>query len=258
MTDTPGFRESREGDVVEFTLDRPQRRNALTAGLVRALASRLDRLGDEGVRACVLSGGPPVFCAGGDLTDLNAAIDQGPLALGDLVYKSFHHLVRSLAAAPCPIVAVIDGAALGAGLDLALSCDLRVASSRSTFASAWINVGLVPGMGGAHLLTSTIGAGRASQMVLLGERIDATQALDWGLVNSVVDAADLQQTVRAITERLISLPTAAVSLSKAALRRRSGLGLAQELAALGAIQGGLLSGDDFRERTARFRAAPAE
>ncbi len=255
---SPGFRERRDDDVVELTLDRPHRRNALTAGLVSALASRLAGLATEEVRACVLAGGPPVFCAGGDLTDLNATIELGTLAMSEVVYQHFHRLVTTMAAVPFPVVAAIDGAALGAGLDLALSCDLRVASTRSTFASSWIGVGLVPGMGGAHLLTEAIGSARAHEMVLLGEPVEAGRALDWGLVSRVVEPAELAEATAAITRRLAGLPSVALARSKAALRRAAGRGLAEELAALGAIQAGLLTGPEFRDRTARFRRpAPA-
>jgi 2-(1,2-epoxy-1,2-dihydrophenyl)acetyl-CoA isomerase len=254
----PGLRERRDGDVVELTLDRPHRRNALTAGLVSALASRLVGLAAEGVRVCVLAGGPPVFCAGGDLTDLNATVEQGTLAMSEVVYQHFHRLVTTMASVPFPIVAAIDGAALGAGLDLALCCDLRVASTRSTFASSWIGVGLVPGMGGAHLLTEAVGSARAHEMVLLGEPVDARRALDWGLVTRVAEPADLAEITSGITQRLAGLPPIALARSKATLRRSAGRGLAEELAALGAIQAGLLTGPEFRDRTARFRRpAPA-
>jgi 2-(1,2-epoxy-1,2-dihydrophenyl)acetyl-CoA isomerase len=253
-----GLRERRDGQIVELTLDRPQRRNALTAGLVSALAKRLLELGSEDVRACVLTGGPPVFCAGGDLTDLNAAIEHGTLALNEIVYQHFHQLVRALATVPFPVVAKIDGAALGAGLDLALCCDLRVASTRSSFASSWIGVGLVPGMGGAHLLTQAIGSARAHEMVLLGEPVDARQALDWGLVTRIAETDELSRVTDDVVQRLAGLPQTALQRSKAALRRAAGLGMAEEMAALGAIQATLLTGPEFRERTARFRPpAPA-
>lgn len=255
---SPGLRERRHGEVVELTLDRPHRRNALTAGLVSALASRLASLSAEGARVCVLAGGPPVFCAGGDLTDLNATVDQGAVAMSEVVYQHFHRLVTTMASVPFPIVAAIDGAALGAGLDLALCCDLRVATTRSTFASSWIGVGLVPGMGGAHLLTAAVGASRAHEMVLLGEPVDAERAHAWGLVNRVAEPGDLAGVTASITERLAALPPVALARSKAALRRAAGRGLAGELAALGAIQAGLLTGPEFRDRTTRFRRpAPA-
>jgi 2-(1,2-epoxy-1,2-dihydrophenyl)acetyl-CoA isomerase len=125
-----------------------------------------------------------------------------------------------------------------------------VATVRSTFASSWIGVGLVPGMGGAHLLTAAVGASRAHELVLLGEPVDAMTALAWGLVHRVAD--ELDAAVDTITDRLASLPAAALARSKASLRRASEAGLGEELATLGATQGALMTGPDFRERTARF------
>ncbi|HEX3955141.1 MAG TPA: enoyl-CoA hydratase/isomerase family protein [Trebonia sp.] len=246
--------EERTGDVVRLTLNRPARRNALTRDLVARLADRLTALGAEGPRAVILAGGPPVFCAGGDLVDLGGIADTGAIAVTDTVYGQFHRLVRALSEAPFPVVAAIDGAALGAGLDLALACDLRVATTRSTFASSWIGVGLVPGMGGAYLLTQAVGSARAHEMVLLGAPVSATTALSWGLISRLVEEEELDGAVAALTERLAGLPAAALARSKASLRRAAESGLAAELATMGAVQGALLTGHEFAARTEAFRA----
>ena len=249
--------------MLTLTLNRVARRNALTVSLVAGLADRIARLRDEPeVRVVVLAaaGSPasegrssaPVFCSGGDLTDLSAVAENGPLAVTDVVYRHFQRLVHALGTAPVPIVAAVDGAALGAGLDLALACDLRIATDRSVFASSWINVGLIPGMGGAYLLTQAVGTTRARELVLMGEQISAATALDWGLVNRVVAPADFAAAVSSVTDRLIAQPAAALDRSKAGLHRASTPGLAEELATLGAVQGALLTGPDFRARTARF------
>jgi 2-(1,2-epoxy-1,2-dihydrophenyl)acetyl-CoA isomerase len=253
-----GYVEERSGSVLRLVLDRPERRNALTVELVSALADRVAAVpaqqgGPDQVRAIVLAGGPPVFCAGGDLTDLTTVAEDGPAAVTDVIYRHFQRLVMALGTAPVPVIAEIDGAALGAGLDLALACDLRVASSRSTFASSWIGVGLVPGMGGAHLLTHAIGGTRAREMALLGESIGADQALSWGLVNRVAEPEALAEAVNAITDRIAALPAVPLDRTKASLHRVAAGGLTDELATLGAVQGALLTGPDFRERTARFR-----
>lgn len=253
-----GFVEKRSGAVLRLSLDRPERRNALTVELVSALADRVAAVRDEcsgsdPVRAIVLAGGPPVFCAGGDLTDLSAVADDGPAAVTDVIYRHFQRLVVEIGTSPVPVIAEIDGAALGAGLDLALACDLRVATTRSTFASSWIGVGLVPGMGGAHLLTHAVGATRASELVLLGRSIDAATALDWGLVNRSVDAGELAAAIAQVTDRITGLPALALDRSKASLHRAAAHATQAELSTLGAVQGALLTGPDFRERTARFR-----
>lgn len=235
-------------------LTRPERRNALTVDLVRQLADAVTAAGqDPSVRAIVVTGAPPVFCAGGDLADLGTVAERGALAVSEVVYRQFHRLVLALADAPVPVVAAVNGAALGAGLDLALACDLRVVSRAATFASSWIAVGLVPGMGGAHLLARAVGSTRANEMVLLGRPVAAERALDWGLVNEVVEPEALEGRVDDLVGELAALSAPALSRSKASLRRALALGFEQELAVLGATQGSLLTSEEFRTATARFR-----
>jgi len=150
-------------------------------------------------------------------------------------------------------VAAVNGPALGAGLDLAMACDLRVASTAAVFTSSWIKLGLVPGMGGAHLLSRAVGATRATEMVLLGRPVSPQRALDWGLVNDVAEPENLEARVQALVEEIAALPAAALDRSKASLRRALSLGFEQELAVLGSTQGALLTSEDFRSASSRFR-----
>lgn len=248
-----GFRREQRGAAQWLFLDRPQRRNALTVGLVAALADAIGDLDLGQTRAVVITGSSPGFCSGGDLTDLGAVAERGALAVSDMIYGQFHRLVAAIAGAPVPVVAAINGSALGAGLDLALTCDLRYATPDSTFASSWINLALVPGMGGAHLLTRAIGPARAAEVALLGQPFGVDDALRWGLLNGVVPADELDATIAAVTDRIAGLSATAVARTKAALRRARDAGLAEELATLGAVQGGLLTGPDFRAATERYR-----
>ena len=242
------------GPVRWLRLDRPERRNALTVELVGRLADAVLEAGaDPAVRAIAVTGAPPAFCAGGDLADLGAVADRGALAVTEVVYGQFHRLVRALGDVPVPVVAAVNGPALGAGLDLALACDLRVAGEDAVFASSWIAVGLVPGMGGAHLLTRALGSTRAAELVLLGRSLSAADALAWGLVNEVVAPGELEARVDQLGAHLSGLSAAAVARSKASLRRAGTEAFDAELAIMGATQGALLTGADFREATARFR-----
>ena len=247
-----GLRVERGESALWLTLDRPHRRNALTIDLVDRICDTLARVPD-GVGAVVLTGAPPAFCSGGDVDDLDAVAAGGPLAVADTVYGRFHRLVSAIATAAVPVIAAVNGPALGGGFDLALSCDLRVATPDTMFASSWIAVGLVPGMGGAHMLTRLIGAGRAAEVTLLGRRITATEAEEWGLVNAVVPATELESYLGELTGRLAGWSRPALSRTKAALRRARDAGLAEELATLGAVQGTLSSRPDFRAATERFR-----
>jgi 2-(1,2-epoxy-1,2-dihydrophenyl)acetyl-CoA isomerase len=246
--------EEQRGAARWLRLSRPERRNALTVDLVRRLADAVDAaVADPAVRAIVLTGAPPAFCSGGDLADLGAVAERGALAVSEVVYREFHRLVRTLADTSVPVVAAVNGPALGAGLDLAMACDLRVASTAAVFTSSWIKVGLVPGMGGAHLLSRAVGATRATEMVLLGRPVSPQRALDWGLVNDVAEPEDLGARVQALVEEIAALPAAALDRSKASLRRALSLGFEQELAVLGSTQGALLTSEDFRSASSRFR-----
>ncbi|MRJ77270.1 enoyl-CoA hydratase [Aeromicrobium sp. SMF47] len=256
MTSNDVLLSERFGSTLWLTLNRPERRNALTVDLVRQLADAIGGC-DAEVRCIVLTGSGSAFCAGGDLTDLSAVAEGGARVVTDVIYSQFQRLVRALAEAPCPVIAAVNGPALGAGLDLAMACDLRVSSTEAVFASSWIGVGLVPGMGGAHLLSRAIGTARATEMVLMGERVSPQTALEWGLVNKLVAAGELRTTVDAMTDHIGSLSAAAIKSSKESLQRAMSLGFEQELAILGATQGGLLTGQEFRDATARFRKKDA-
>jgi 2-(1,2-epoxy-1,2-dihydrophenyl)acetyl-CoA isomerase len=246
------LREAR-GDAALLTLNRPTRRNALTIGLVRAIADGVTDAVTDGARAVILTGAPPVFCAGGDMPELSGVAEDGALAVSDVIYGNFHRLVRTVTGAPVPVIAAVNGAAIGAGLDLALICDLRIASTEATFVSSWISVGLVPGMGGAFLLPHLVGSTRAAQALLLGTAVNASDALAWGLVNDVAAPDELLAAADAMAATVAKLPAVAVARTKAALRRSIDAGLEQELATLGATQGALLTGPAFKEATARFR-----
>lgn len=254
MGDRGHLVQDRRGAAVWLELNRPERRNALTVELVRDLADEIAAVADDPeIRVIVLTGAGKAFCSGGDLTALSAlARDGGARAVTDVVYGQFQRLVRLLRDVPVPVVAAVNGPAMGAGLDLAMACDLRYAADSARFASSWIGVGLVPGMGGAHLLTRAIGATRATEMVLTGRSVDAAQALEWGIVNEVLAADRLLPRVDEVAGALSALSRSAITAGKASLRRALALGFDQELAVLGAVQGGLLTSEEFREATARI------
>lgn len=254
MSDRGHLVQDRRGAALWLELNRPERRNALTVELVRDLADAVAAAGeDPEIRVVVLTGAGTAFCSGGDLTALSAvARDGGAGAVTDVIYRQFQRLVRLLRDVPVPVVAAVNGPAVGAGLDLAMACDLRYAADSARFASSWIGVGLVPGMGGAHLLTRAIGATRATEMVLTGRSVDTDQALEWGIVNEVLTPDRLRSRVEEVTAALSALSRPAVAGSKASLRRALSLGFDQELAVLGATQGGLLTSEEFRAATARI------
>jgi 2-(1,2-epoxy-1,2-dihydrophenyl)acetyl-CoA isomerase len=235
-----------------ITIDRAQRRNSLTVATVNSIRNSIRDASD--VRAIVITGQPPTFCSGGDLPELADAAAQGAASVLEVIYDAFHELVRAVSNAPVPVIAAVNGAALGAGFDLAMVCDLRLASPDARFSSSWLGAGLVPGMGGAFILPRIIGSTRAAEALLLGRSIDAQQALSWGLVNEV--AVDVELTV--LADRWVSAiaeqPARAVHRTKQSLRRGIDAGMATELATVGAVQSTLLTAADFDAAVARFRA----
>lgn len=232
----------KRADTIVLTLFRPEHGNSLTTSLVDLLADCVESAVAEGARAIVLTGAPPVFCVGGDLAHLKGVAEHGARAVTDMIYYHFHRrLLRAIADAPIPVIAAVNGPAVGAGLDLAALCDLRVASHEATFASSWINVGLIPGMGGAIWLTGLMGGSRAAQLILTGQTIDAITAERWNLINEIVAPSDLLARSLELAADLGSLPAIGLAESKAALRRALAAGATAELATVGAVQGGLLT-----------------
>lgn len=205
----------REGAVATVRMNNPSKLNALSATLTRELIDALEALGRDGdVRAIALTGEGRGFSSGADLTTLQEPYLRGERPRLSLFLEGYNRLIPLLSEAPKPVVASINGVAAGAGMSLALACDLRVASDDASFSSAFVKIGLIPDSGACWFLPRTIGVARALELAITGDRIDAATALDIGLVNRVVRAADLEAETRALATRLAELPTTAIALIK--------------------------------------------
>lgn len=199
----------RDGGVVRCTLDRPPL-NLLEPDLIRALRDAFLRLAaDPSVRVVVITGRGRAFTAGMDVHVL-AALD---VAAAKGLITSLHEAIRAVHAAPFPVVAAINGHALGAGFELALACDLRIAARGATFGLPEVRVG-VPSVIEAALLAPTIGPGRAAELLLCGESVGTDVALEWGLVNRVVPAEELGGAVDAVVGKILAGAPAAIRLQK--------------------------------------------
>jgi enoyl-CoA hydratase/carnithine racemase len=213
-------REEQEGPVRILTLDRPETFNALTLDSMRELGDRLEAAAASAeVRAVVLTGKGNAFSAGGDsrfLLDLPSLPDQ---AIRDVVYGTFQRPIRVMRAMDKVVIAAVNGAAVGAGCELTLAADVRIASDRARFGEVWIKIGCVPALGGMYLLPRIVGLGRATDMILTGEIIDAAEALRIGLVTSVVPADGLLEIAVAHARLLATGPTRALAAAKAAINR---------------------------------------
>jgi enoyl-CoA hydratase len=181
---SPLVREERDGALLVLTLDRPEKRNALSARLRRELIDALARdRRDTATRVVVLRGeGGKAFAAGADVEELAARSDAEQAA-----FLQPPNVYTAVSTHPKPVLAAVNGHALGAGLELAMACDLRIAAPAAKLGAPEVALGIIPGGGGTQRLPRLVGLGRASRMVLTGEAIDAATALAWGLVDEVAD-----------------------------------------------------------------------
>lgn len=206
----------REGPVTLLRMNNPDKLNALSPVLTRELIEALEEAGaDRTVRAVVLTGEGRGFCAGADLGTLEQPYRRGERpSLSAFLSEGYNRLIPLVTGAPQPVVAAVNGVAAGAGVSLALACDLRVASEDASFTAAFSRIGLVPDSGACYLLPRILGRARALEFALLSERVDAHAALAMGLVNRVVPADRLLQEAMALARRLAELPTVALALTR--------------------------------------------
>lgn len=205
----------REGDVAIISLNDPATRNALSWDLAAELGEALDQLGDA--RALVITGAGKGFCSGGNMAS-EAAEGQG---FGDMLREglstSVNPMLRKLAALKIPVIAAVNGAAAGAGAPLALSADFVIAGEGAFFFFAFPNVGLALDAGASWLLPRLVGTARATEALMLAERIPAAKALDWGMIYKVVPDEELLDQAKALAARLAAGPTVSYGLIRQAV-----------------------------------------
>ncbi|MGW0575346.1 crotonase/enoyl-CoA hydratase family protein [Streptomyces sp. NPDC002920] len=247
----------RDGLVETWTLNLPDTRNPISGDdMVDALVAAADAANrDPVLRAVVLTGAGSAFSAGGNVADMadGTGLFGHPPHLQRTAYRDgIQRIPRALHACEVPVIAAVNGPAIGAGCDLALMCDLRVASTRAVFAESFVKLGIVPGDGGAYFLPRVIGHARAAEMALTGDRIDPAQALAWGMVSQVVEPEDLLPTAYRLAERVAANPPAAVRMTKKLLRQAEGRGLDDVLELSAALQAIAHTTADHHEAVAAF------
>jgi enoyl-CoA hydratase len=204
----------REGAVAIVTLNRPQQLNALSYGLVKELALALESLDqDAEIRAIILTGGEKVFAAGADIKEMVDATPFDEQVKGRLAFRDRINRISK------PIIAAVSGYALGAGCELAMSCDIIIASETARFGQPEVNLGTIPGSGGTQRLTRTVGKYRAMEMVLTGDPIHAAEAHALGLVSRVVPVELLMEEAKGIAEKIAAKAPLAVKAAKEAVLR---------------------------------------
>lgn len=247
----------RDGAIVTLTLNQPELRNPVSDDdVVDAILAALDRLDrDPEARVAILTGAGSAFSSGGNLKKMAAGeglASAQPVQTRVNYKHGIQRLPRAFARAEVPIIAAVNGPAVGAGCDLALMCDIRIAGASAKFAESFVKLGIVPGDGGAWLLPFVVGHARAAEMALTGDTLNAEEALAFGLVSRVVPDAELLPAARAMAARIAANPTQAVRMTKRLLWEARTASLDTILDMSAGYQALAHATDDNREAMAAF------
>ena len=248
----------KSGRIATITLNRPESRNAIaTVEDCRDLADAFARANDDPeVSALILTGAGKAFCSGGDLKAIRERTGIGPQSPPDATRLNYrrgvHSIIRALADVEVATIAAINGSAIGLGLDIGILCDMRIASASAKMASSFVKVGIIPGDGGAWILTQAIGPARAAELVLTGDTIDAEEAMRIGLVGRVVPDEKLMDEARKLAERVAVNPPRAVRLAKRLLSEAKHARLDDVLELSAAFQALAHETADHKEAVAAF------
>lgn len=236
-------------------LNRPQRMNAWTPQLAQDLLAALSQAAEqESIRAVMLTGAGRGFSSGADLKEGGAGelLPTGRPNVYKTLTERYHPVMRAIRELPKPVIAAVDGAAAGVGCSLALCCDLVLASQSAYFLLAFVNIGLVPDGGSSLLVPSRVGMARAAEMAMLGERIPAPKALEWGLINRVVPDGQLREQAGALTERLACGPTRSYAAAKRELNSWLYARMDEQLELEARLQQEMVETEDFFEGVTAF------
>lgn len=239
------------GGVLKITLNRPDKFNSLNAEMMKQLQSALDKAAsDKTIRAVYLTGEGKAFCAGQDLSDLNmgAAADSVEKA----VREQYNPIVLKLRALEKPVVCAVNGVAAGAGASLALACDIVIAAQSVAFVQAFSKIGLVPDCGGTYFLPRLVGMGKATALMMLGEKVSATDAEKMGMIYKVVEDDQLHEVAMAIAKTLADMPTIGLGLTKRLLNNSMDNSVEQQLESEAVTQAQAALTNDFKEGVAAF------
>jgi 2-(1,2-epoxy-1,2-dihydrophenyl)acetyl-CoA isomerase len=216
--------------VLRITLNRPEVLNSFNARMATELREMLEQAaGRDDVRAVLLTGAGRGFCAGQDLAEAAPRPDGSLPDLGDIVEAQYNPVIRALRGLEKPVVCAVNGVAAGAGANLALACDIVIAAEDASFIQSFAKIGLIPDSGGTFILPRLVGMARATALAMLGERLTASRALEWGMIWQVVPVGVLMDTAGALAAQLATQPTRGLGLIKRGLNRSWGNDLDAQL-----------------------------
>ena len=254
MGDTEGIGYSVADGVGTILLNRPARKNAFTIEMVDRWADILhEARTDPAVRVLVLTGAGDAFCSGVDLDRRHASGPPTPLRRAQLLTEHVHRIPLALESLDKPVIAAINGVAVGAGMDMALMCDLRIMARSARLSEGYIRIGTVPGDGGCYYLPRLVGRAKALELLLTGDFIDSAEAARLGIVNHVVDDADLGGAVEALAAKIVHAPPLAVRAIKRAVYQSERQDLRTALDQIAAQSAVIGTTQDSAEALSAFR-----
>jgi 2-(1,2-epoxy-1,2-dihydrophenyl)acetyl-CoA isomerase len=239
---------TRDGAVLTITLNRPDVLNAFTADMHRELVGAFKEAREPEVRAVVVTGAGRGFCVGQDLNEFGEAARD----IAGRLRRHYHPTVLAVRELEKPVLAAVNGPAAGAGLSFACACDLRLAAESATFVPAFINIGLVPDMGGTFFVRRLVGTSRAFEWMTSGRRLSAAEALEWGLVSEVVPDDRLAERAAERAAELAALPTRGIGLTKRLFDHAETATLDEQLEFEAQLQAAATETADFREGVSAF------
>ncbi|MEP6646504.1 MAG: enoyl-CoA hydratase-related protein [Saprospiraceae bacterium] len=240
---------SRDGPVTTIRFNRPQRYNSFVKEMALDLQARLDECAKDGTRCLVLTGGGKAFSAG---QDLNEVTDPNGPELQRIVADHYNPIIKQLRNLDIPVIAAVNGAAAGAGANIALACDIVVAKMSSYFLQAFSHIGLIPDSGGTYHLPRLIGFQRASALMMLGEKVPAKDAESMGMIYKAIPDEEWDEYVSSLAIRLANMPTKGLALTKKALNQSLNNNLAQQLDVEEMLQTAAGQTEDYAEGVNAF------
>jgi enoyl-CoA hydratase/carnithine racemase len=239
--------------IASIVLNRPHRKNAFTLAMISEWASMLESIRtDDTVRVVVLRGNGGAFCSGIDLAELEGS-EIGALAWKTILTEKIHRIAFALEDLDKPVIASVAGPAIGAGMDMALMCDMRVAGRSAKFSEGYVRVGLVPGDGGCYWLPRLVGPAKALELLLTGDVIGADEAYRLGIVNTVVEDDALEPETMAFAKRLAAGPPIAIRMIKRAVYQSMRTDMRTALDLISSHMGVITQTEDSREAFRAFR-----
>jgi 2-(1,2-epoxy-1,2-dihydrophenyl)acetyl-CoA isomerase len=241
-----------DGGIARLTLNRPDKLNSFNTQMHGEVRDALSSAVLSAARVLVLTGAGRGFCAGQDLSDRAVAPSSGGVDLGESLENRYNPLVLTLHNLPMPVIAAVNGVAAGAGANIALACDIVIAARSASFVQAFSKLGLIPDSGGTWILPRLVGNARAMGLAMLGNKLPAAQAADWGLIWQCVEDADLVSSVEALAQQFAVAATRGLAATKEAIRSGWQHSLAEQLDVERDMQRELGRSSDYTEGVAAF------